>query len=161
MNYIQSEYYGEHDIEFKKKFEKFICIVLDEKQQIERYALDIAFWRNEMIIITPASDTKTIAQSSMVTQTHDDIINNITTKFNKKIQQKIMNRADQLLSNYKYENERRIIIDACMDLTRTDVDEWRCGRCWLACEGSCSQADQFIRANIPSLSNKIIEKKTD
>ena len=34
MDYIQSEYYGELDIEFKKKFEKFMCIILDEKQQI-------------------------------------------------------------------------------------------------------------------------------
>lgn len=93
MNYIQSEYYGEHAIEFKKKFEKFMCIVLDEKQQIERYALDIAFWRNEMIIIIPDSDTKTIAQFSMVMQTHTDIIECITIKFDETIRRKIMHRA--------------------------------------------------------------------
>jgi hypothetical protein len=150
MNY-KTEYYEDLDIEFKQKFEKFICINLNEKQQIERYALDIAFWKNEMITITPDSDNKTVAQSFMATQAHTDIIKNITTKFNKTIQQKIMKLADQLLANHMYEQERRIIIDACMDLTRTDVDEWRCGRCWLACEGSCSQADKFIRANIPSL----------
>ena len=38
-----------------------------------------------------------------------------------------------------------------MDFTRTDVDEYRGGRCWFACEGSCSHADKFIRANIPIL----------
>ena len=54
-----------------------------------------------MIIITPDSDTKTIAQSTMMTQTHTDIIERITTKFNKTIQQKIIDRADQILANYK------------------------------------------------------------
>ena len=62
-----------------------------------------------------------------------------------------MKRAERILGYYTYQQERCDIIDACMDFTRTDVDEYRCGRCWLACEGRCSQADKFIRANIPSL----------
>ena len=165
MKDIMSKYYKELNIEFKKKYEEFNFILLYDKQQIEkyeRYALDIAFWKNEMIIITPDCDGKTLAQSFMATRSHADIIKNITTNFNKTIQKRIMMRVDQLLSRYVYEQERRAIIEACNDITRTDVDDSRCGICWLACEGSCSQAGEFIRANIPSLCvNTAIEKNTN
>ena len=37
MSDILSEYYKELDIEFKKKYDEFNYILINEKQQIEKY----------------------------------------------------------------------------------------------------------------------------
>lgn len=56
-----------------------MTIYKDERQQIERYAMDIAFWKNEMITITPDSSDKTIAHSFMATYAHTELIKNHET----------------------------------------------------------------------------------
>lgn len=116
MNNIKPEYYTELDTEFKKKYEEYIGInpndnsnlFFTEKQQIERYARNVAFWRKEMVVVTFDSDDKKLARSFMTSKAHSNIIEIIIEKFDKNIQDKIMARVEQLLDDTRNNEIKRI-----------------------------------------------------
>lgn len=116
MQNIKPEYYKELDEEFKRKYKEYVGVeptdtsnsFFTEKQQIERYAKNIAFWKKELVDATFDSDGKTLARSFMISQAHSNIMNKIKKKFSPEIQKKIIERVEQLLDDKRNDELKKI-----------------------------------------------------
>jgi len=80
----------------------------NEHQQIERYARNIAFWKNEEPNISFESDGKTMARSFMVSNCLLNMIKRTKECFDENTQKKIFQRVEELCNKERCDEIEKI-----------------------------------------------------